>query len=171
MLVDEVLPALPELTLDVAGDGSWRRLVARHAARLNRRAGREVVRLRGYQANLAACLAEADAVLGVGRVAVEALNAGVPVLSVNGEFLGGLIGVAEYATAAHHNFVARTGPAPTAAGLVAALRPLVADPARWRREAAQLRGQVAADFGLAGVVARTALVYEAARNGTADLTA
>jgi len=165
MLIDEVLPAMlfahPQLVLHIAGDGSYRRRVARHADRLNRRVGREVVRMLGYRDDLAPTVAAADVVMGVGRVAIESLAAGVPVASVNGAFLGDVIGQANYETAAANNFVARTSPPPTVERLTAVLGKVVARHAFWRQESAALRSRVATEFGLAEVTAQTVRVYEA----------
>ncbi len=109
-LICEVMPIIlknhDDIDLEVVGDGScFERLTDRLTESSEEL--QNCVTLAGYQSNPVEMMREASVVLGVGRVAIEALSVNTPVISVNSLFCGGLITAGNYEVMKSNNFVAR----------------------------------------------------------------
>jgi len=164
----DVAPWIPDLALHVAGDGPSLPRLREEARAVNAAQGREVVRFLGYVPDLGAAIADADLVLGVGRVAMEALMQGVPVLAANHRYLGGMVTRERYRALAALNFVPQRSPQPDRAALATALAGALAGLGRWTAEALALQPQVAEEYGVAAVARRIEAEYEAVVAGAAS---
>ena len=118
----------------------------------------------GFTGEVASWLARTTLVVGAGRVAIEALGAGRPVLALGEASYEGLVSEATFAAAAASNFgdiSARQG------GTTVDFGALLADARAYLQApqpvAAALRQQVRAHYGLANVAARVLETYQAAR--------
>ena len=87
-------------------------------------------------------------VLGVGRVAIETLACGVPVLSVNQKYFGGLVSGENYSFFRQNNFVAYGLESPDENKLSAELKDYFSNIQHWQDEAAILQKQIDEDFNI-----------------------
>jgi glycosyltransferase involved in cell wall biosynthesis len=151
--------ALPLLELHVFGDGPALASLAGSVAAANRAAGRPVVRLSGYQPDLPLSLAGADLVLGVGRVAIETMMQGVPLLPANQRYLGRPVTRLSYRALAATNFVPQRSPRPDRTALRHALAGALEHLTGLKREARELQPLVARDFDVDAMAGRVEAVY------------
>jgi peptidoglycan/xylan/chitin deacetylase (PgdA/CDA1 family)/glycosyltransferase involved in cell wall biosynthesis len=124
----------------------------------------ERIEVVGFTDNVAGWLARTTLVIGAGRVAIEALGAGRPVLALGEASYAGLVTEATFAPAAASNFgdiSARVASSEVDyAALLADARAFLQAP---RSVAAALRQQVRAHYALPTVAARVLETYQAAR--------
>lgn len=141
--------------LPAAGKAALAQLQARFGERV------EVV---GFTNDVAGWLARTTLTIGAGRVAIEALGAGRPLLALGEASYEGLVNEASFAAAAASNFgdiAARLSPADVDFGAVLAdARAFLAGP--WAVPAA-LRQQVRTHYDLARVAGQVLAVYQSAR--------
>jgi glycosyltransferase involved in cell wall biosynthesis len=149
----------PALELRIFGDGPALPALALRVAEANRAAGRAVVRLSGYQPDLPRALAAADLAVGVGRVAIEALMQGVPLIPANQRYLGEPVTRLSYRALSTTNFVPQHSPRPDRATLRCALADAVEHLAGLKREARELQPLVARDFDVDALAGRVEEVY------------
>lgn len=81
----------PDLRLVIAGDGDGMRDVLERAGEINAAAGNELVRLLGARTDINRIMAASDLVVGVSRVALEAMACARNVLLAGPQGFGGLI--------------------------------------------------------------------------------
>ena len=97
----------PNLEIVIAGGGSCLAEITRLAERENQRRGRRVVRLTGHVSSPEKLFQSADVVLGVSRVALEAMSCGVPVILGGDEGWLGPLNSENLSLAAESNFCGR----------------------------------------------------------------
>ena len=124
----------------------------------------ERIEVVGFTTDVPGWLQKTSLVIGAGRVAIEALGAGVPALALGEACYAGPVTEATYAEAAASNF----GDILPQAGLAAVSWPQVlADARAGLRQpgpvAPTLQAQVRRDYDLAAIAGRVLEVYEAAR--------
>lgn len=150
LMITEVLPKLlmlqPDIVFHVVGEGKLLPKVLQQARQLNAHANREVCLFHGYHPEVKALLQESALVMGVGRVALEALSSGTPVLSVNRKRMGALLSTKNYTFYKTNNFVAVGHPAPTAEKLLAQFKEFLDRPGFWLEEAIKLQKRISEDF-------------------------
>jgi len=149
----------PAFEFHIYGDGPALPALLVRVAEANRAAGRTVVRLSGYHPDLPLAFAAADLALGVGRVAIEALMQGVPLIPANQRYLGQPLSRQSYSALAATNFVPRHSPRPDRAGLRRALADALERLASLAREARELQPLVARDYDMDVVAGRIEEVY------------
>ncbi|MBF9143574.1 polysaccharide deacetylase family protein [Hymenobacter properus] len=141
--------------LPAAGKAALAQLQAEFGARV------EVV---GFTDDVAGWMARTTLVIGAGRVAIEALGAGRPVLALGEANYAGLVTEATFATAAASNFgdisARQASTAVDFAALLADARAVLQTPLRVSEPVQQ---QVRAHYDLARVAARVLEVYQGAR--------
>ena len=124
----------------------------------------ERIEVVGFTTDVAGWLARTSLVIGAGRVAIEALSAGRPVLALGEASYAGLVTAASFDSAAASNFgdiSARLAPSEVDfAALLADAQAFLQAP---RPVAAALQQQVRAHYDLATVAARVLEIYQAAR--------
>lgn len=81
----------PSLRLLIAGDGNQAGVVAERALALNAAMGRDFIHVLGARTDVNRIMAAVDLVVGVSRVALEAMACGKNVLLAGGEGYGGLV--------------------------------------------------------------------------------
>ncbi|MFD2718274.1 polysaccharide deacetylase family protein [Hymenobacter monticola] len=118
----------------------------------------------GFTDDVAGWLARTTLTVGAGRVAIEALGAGRPVLALGEASYAGLVSEATFAAAAASNFgdisARQAGTAVDFAAVLADARVFLQAP---QPVSAALQQQVRARYDLARVAARVLEVYQAAR--------
>lgn len=124
----------------------------------------ERVEVVGFTSDVAGWLARTTLTIGAGRVAIEALGAGRPVLALGEASYAGLVTEANFADAAASNF---GDISPHVAPSDVDLGPLLADAraflARPQAVSGSLQAQVRARYCLAWVAAEVLAVYQSAR--------
>jgi len=110
-LISKILPKLSKdglnVRLKVVGEGSRFSKLENLVNNIVDDELRERVELMGYQKRPIIQMRSSDLVLGVGRVAIEALSSGVPVIPVNAAHRGEVITMENYERLKRNNFVAR----------------------------------------------------------------
>ncbi|MCU0357838.1 MAG: glycosyltransferase, partial [Cyclobacteriaceae bacterium] len=87
-------------------EGDFLEIIRTEAEALNKKMKREVCVICGFVLDVKEILGQSDLVIGVGRVALEAMACGVPVLSMNRQRMGSIISTANYSAYKLTNFVA-----------------------------------------------------------------
>ncbi|MDX9810939.1 MAG: glycosyltransferase [Bacteroidales bacterium] len=163
MVIKEVMPEIikffPGISFHILGDGEFLDELRQYGAKFNAEAGREACVIHGYVKDVKPVAARAGLVLGVGRVALESLVAGVPVLSVNSEFLGDFITRENYSFFKANNFVAAGNDPPDASRLRDLILLYLSNPGGFREEALALRENILSDFGIMKISGQILEVY------------
>ncbi|MGD0483486.1 MAG: glycosyltransferase family 4 protein [Gemmatimonadales bacterium] len=144
----------PDLVLSIAGEGPSAPFLRARADAANHAASREVVCPCGFLPDLPDAFVAAALAIGVGRVALEAMMQGVPLLAANPRYLGSVVTQGNYAAMAAMNFVPQRCPAPTRAGIRRALASALARMDACEAEARALQPSVVRDYHLDAVAAR-----------------
>ncbi|MBE3588155.1 MAG: glycosyltransferase [Thermoanaerobacteraceae bacterium] len=152
----------PELRVSIVGDGNRRADVEKSAAELNARAGREVVRLLGACTHVNKILVQNDLVVGVSRVALEAMACARPVLLAGPQGFGGLLDAGDLPSFQKDNFTARSSSEQsTVDNLARALREFLRRPPDWRAETGRIfREFVIQEYSGRKMARDVARVYE-----------
>lgn len=163
VLNNVVLPLsrqLPGLKFNIAGDGDHLKQVKSEADSLNKQIGRPAVIIHGYMEDVSEIIDKSGLVLGVGRVAIETLACGVPVLSVNQKYFGGLVSRENYSFLRKNNFVAYGWEAPDEDKLLREVETYFKDIKHWQNEAAFLQKQVDEDFNIIKITSLITDIYK-----------
>lgn len=162
-MINEVLPRLhadfPNLTFNIIGEGNFLQQVKGEALRLNRNFGKEICTIMGYQPEVAAFICDSALVMGVGRVALESLSCGVPVLSVNKNRLGAVISSENYAFYKENNFVAVDHNPPNANELYRQLSYFFSNQVYFTKETEKVSRRIDKEFNWTKIVARIESIY------------
>jgi len=163
MIIQEVLPRLlveiPLLTFNVVGEGRGLKILKSEAEKLNLRMNRRVCDILGYQPEVKRIIQKSSLVLGVGRVSLEALACGVPVLSINQKRLGSIVSIANYDDYKVNNFVAIGSNAPTARAVHSIVKDFFDNQKRWHDETKIIQGFIKRDFNIQTLTKRVIDTY------------
>ena len=121
-----------------------------------------MVSVLGARTDVNRILADSDLVVGVSRVAMEAMSCARPVILAGPQGFGGLLEPDRVGQFKEDNFTARRqNAAVTVPRLVAALEEFFAKPPEWRQSTGQfLRQLVIAEYSSLRMAERVAGVYE-----------
>jgi glycosyltransferase involved in cell wall biosynthesis len=163
MLIKDVLPEIitgfPLVTFNIVGDGKYLEILEEDAEKLNIQNNREICRFYGYIPEVKPMVCRSGIVLGVGRVALEALSCSVPVISLNRLFMGKQITRENYEFYQFNNFVAIAHDAPEPQKLRGLLNDYLSDPSYWHEEAKELQRSVAENLSLEKISANIQTLY------------
>jgi glycosyltransferase involved in cell wall biosynthesis len=161
--IEEVMPSLkvqfPNLVFEIVGDGSMVRQIETWAEKADNLLGAGSIVLTGYKEKFIDGTHEGCLVIGVGRVALEALSWGAPVLAVNGQRLGPRISSANYETLRQTNFVDVTARKPSITSLVESISEVYNHYDAAVEESRLLQERVKHDFALSTMVEKILQVY------------
>lgn len=164
LMMQKILPRLvidyPELTFNIIGEGSFLRKVKNEASRLNREFNKEICIVSGYQSNIMEHIRNSVLVMGVGRVALEALACGTPVLSVNKNRMGAMVSVKNYPFYKANNFVAVGNNPPNAVTLLAELKEFFSHLSYWQNETILISKLVDEEFNSKKITAQIESLYK-----------
>jgi glycosyltransferase involved in cell wall biosynthesis len=157
------------LQLEIVGDGDNIGVVTARAAALNGMLKRKVVSVLGARTDINRILAGSDLVVGVSRVAMEAMSCARPVILAGPQGFGGLLEPDMAGRFKEDNFTARRqNTAVTVPGLAAALEEFFGKPPGWRSSTGHyLRQLVISEYSSLKMAERVAEVYEQALAGPA----
>lgn len=163
LLIQHVLPDLVEkhhhVSLQVVGDGEFLPNLKRLASSINEMIGREVCLVNGYEPCLSNIFSKSALVLGVGRVALEALGDGVPLLVVNSKRLGQIVTHDYYPTIKANNFVDVSGFPPSNQTLFNQISNFLSNSNFYERDANLLQSRVAKELSLDSIADITLQAY------------
>lgn len=165
MLAAQALRAaeIPDLHLVVVGDGNQSLQLRLLADRIHKETGQPFIHMTGARTNIRDYYAAGDAVVGTGRVAMEAMACGKPVLAVGNHGYIGTVDAASFAAARDSNFGDHGSlRKPTKELIGQALGELLGEPGTLRRVSAESYALARQSFDIRTVAARTREVYEAA---------
>jgi len=152
----------PNLSLLVAGDGDGLPAVQEHAGRANKEAGRDFARCAGYLQDTFPAYAASDLVIGMSRVALEAMACARPVVIAGP---GGIFGPVEpdaLDELEDRNYTSRSAPHPlTAERLASEMEAILSDPAAQDSMGRFGRKIIAERHSMELVTSQTEQVYEA----------
>ena len=157
MMIREVLPGLrqsfPGLELIILGDGRKMPQLQDLVDEINDSPGKDICTVRGYTPDVAECYSTASLVIGVGRVAMEAAGAGIPVLISNSKRMGGMLSVEKYNQLKDYNFVAVEAGPPVPFELADVITDFCQGNEFWKSEAMKVKQLILSDFGMDKVIA------------------
>jgi glycosyltransferase involved in cell wall biosynthesis len=164
MLITNVLPGIirnfPNVTFEIVGDGKFLEDLKKEAGILNREHNREVCRFHGYLNDVRPVVNRSGIVMGVGRVALEALSCSVPVISLNRMFLGQIITKDNYEFYRLNNFVAIDNEEPDPVKLTGILNDYLRDPLYWHNEAKEIRKSVEENLSIEKITSDIKVLYQ-----------
>jgi len=155
------------LHLMIAGGGDNLDPVSARAAACNERLGKTVISVLGARTDINCIMAASDLVVGVSRVAMEAMSCARPVILAGPQGFGGLLEPDQVAQFKEDNFTARRqSAAVTVPRLVDALEEFFAKSPEWRHSTGEfLRQLVISEYGSQRMTERVAAVYEEVLRG------
>lgn len=163
MILIEVWPQLlekyPRSHLHVVGDGCYMPCIAKIIEQSNFSFLRRSVHFEGYAREVREHYPGADLVMGVGRVAIESLVNGVPLLSVKHNHLGPIVTVRNLKRMQYANFVDLEASAPNAHNLLERLNLFLEHRIFYENEAKILQQIVSQEYNLSNVAERIMEVY------------
>lgn len=164
---DRIYDSYPGLRLFIVGDGDGYLAVRESACRLNAGRGKEIVTLLGARTDVNRIMAGSDLVVGVSRVALEAMACARPVLLAGGQGFGGLLDRENVREFQRDNFTGRcAGKECSVDNLAAALLEFFEKDESWRRETGLfLRRLVVEEYDSRIMARKVARVYEEIRKG------
>jgi glycosyltransferase involved in cell wall biosynthesis len=149
----------PALKFNIVGDGDHLEEIRSQADSINSQIGRTAIIIHGYMQDVSDVIKKSGLVLGVGRVAIETLACGVPVLSVNQKYFGGLVSTENYSFFRKNNFVAYGLEPPDEKKLTSELKDYFGNIKHCQDEAAFLQKQVDEDLNILNVTASIVGLY------------
>ena len=166
MIIKQVIPLLIKefqgLTFNIVGEGDYFKNIKEDALTVNHILGKEVCRVFGYQPDIRVLFQSSSLVLGVGRVSLEALACGIPVLSINQKRMGTIISTSNYPDYKINNFVAIENGAPTVEELSFLVKNFFHNMDEWHEEAKKIQGLIRTDFNLLNLASQIVSTYEEA---------
>jgi glycosyltransferase involved in cell wall biosynthesis len=177
LILTEVIEPLsrkfPRLTFTVIGEGESLNTLHAAAHAVNQKLKREVCFIAGFSTDVREVIRRSGLVIGVGRVAIESLACGTPLLSVNNKHMGSVISPLNYREYTRNNFLDVVAGPPDAEGLINKLEDYLNDPGYWQNQALLLQRNIEADFNRERLLRVIEDIYESSSiresNPIADL--
>lgn len=158
--IELLLHEFPDIDLQIVGEGDRLVEVKAAADRVNRVAGRDVCKVLGGLADIPTVLAKSGIVIGVGRVALEAMTASRPVVVASEYGNYGWLREQNFEMAEGHNFSGRGADTSTSAQSVSeALYEMLKAPDVATREAHRIRQLISAKYSADETAKRVLQVY------------
>ncbi|MCX6221054.1 MAG: glycosyltransferase [Bacteroidia bacterium] len=163
MILTEVWPRLlekyPRSHLHVVGDGLCLPRITKIIKQSNFSSLHRSVHIEGYAREVGDHYPDADLVMGVGRVAIESLVYGVPILSIKHNHLGPIVTVRNLKRMQYANFVDLEASAPNALNLLDKLNSFLEHRFFYENEAKILQQIVSQEYNLSNVAEKIVGVY------------
>jgi L-malate glycosyltransferase len=159
-----IVEAVPQTELCLVGDGPRFEAISNLASEINNTIGWNAVKMLGRQSKVIPLLQQSSVVLGVGRVALEAMSCSLPTITAspnkNGLLTGSVVSKENARLLSESNFSGRNYPQTlTKAALSELIILLLKDPAYRMRLGAEGRSYVINNFDTSLVAHRTASLY------------
>ena len=158
-VLDSLIEAYPLLELQIVGEGIMKEKLCNLTEKFNAKYNSNRCNVIGYAFSVDSYIQQASVVLGVGRVAIETLAAGVPLISVNSRRMSGLVTRENYERLKVSNFIDITAPIPNSNNLSITINSFFSNQNHFQNEALSLAKQVQEDFSLEKITNKTISVY------------
>lgn len=149
----------PDSILHIVGDGTGLNQIKQFWQAKKFNPYRETVRFEGYCRDVPVLYPMADLVMGVGRVAIESLVYGVPLLSVKYNHLGPIITQSNFKAMQFANFVDLNATAPDGKNMLNKLIDFLANREFYENQTRILQQIVQQEYNMSLVVKRIVGVY------------
>ncbi|HEY5123995.1 MAG TPA: glycosyltransferase family 4 protein [Ignavibacteria bacterium] len=159
-VISRLVSKFPMITFRIIGEGDFLSEIREEAIRLNSKLKREACVVCGFIPDVKEIIQQSELVMGVGRVALEAMACGIPVLSINQKRMGTLISAENYSFYKNNNFVAVGNQAPDEKNLIDLLNSFFTDLKYWQKESLILQGYVNEDFNRLRISIAIAMLYD-----------
>ncbi|MEI6049468.1 MAG: glycosyltransferase family 4 protein [Bacteroidota bacterium] len=159
-IIYSLVSKFPLITFNIIGEGDYLSEIREEARRLNIELEREVCIVHGFVPVVEDIIQRSVLVMGVGRVVLEAMACGVPVLSINQKRMGTLISTENYSFYKNTNFVAVEHQAPDEKSLTDLLDNFFTNLRFWQKESLILQKYVNEDFNPIKASVAIGMLYE-----------
>lgn len=146
----------PGSSLHIVGEGDGLKRVCRAASKKHSNS----VVFEGYAQDVSPHYKNADLVMGVGRVVIESLSYGIPVLAIKYNHLGPIITRNNFDEIGHSNFVAVNAPPPQTDVLLSTLNDFMNHRNYYWQEAVHLKKMIADRYDIRDTVKKTLSLYK-----------
>ncbi len=167
-LIQEVWPSViekyPNARLVVAGDGPFLSQLQEMVHLSDNQLNTNSIHIEGYVNDLDQILTATNLVFGVGRVALEAIAAGVPVFSIKNKRMGEIICCNKLQHFQFGNFVDLDGHEPDAVVICRKISEFIENEQFYRSQSRQIRKHIESVYHIETVAASTELLYESMIN-------
>jgi glycosyltransferase involved in cell wall biosynthesis len=164
MLILDIFPKLyketPKIRLLIAGDGENFTELNRLAKKINQKLNKDFITLVGYKEDIKPLINQSHLVLGVGRVALETLGQGVPLIAVNHKYLSGPVSIDNFQNMCNNNFLVKTKPAPESKEFIKIIREFMKNYNYWLNEADKIQREVMDEYNLTKVANQIIRLYQ-----------
>lgn len=162
-LIEKVLPHLvaqyPKLQLFIVGDGKHLDYLKNLSMKISQQTKKKNIFFLGYQETLSDTLENANLVFGVGRVALESLALGIPVLPIRHDHLGEIITTENFDYLVYNNFVPRNNPEYSTEKIVSILSDFINNTDYYYNETQKISNIVEGEYGLKVIVGKVIDLY------------
>lgn len=163
-LIEDAWPGVigkyPTAKLSVVGDGKGMKEIRKLVDAIQLPDIKQSIQLKGYSPHILDIISDASLVFGVGRVAMESIAAGVPVLSIKSNRLGPIVTNENFEKLKYGNFVDIEAPSPGKEAFIKIIDDFVVRQGFYKQEALDLRKKIIQTFDIRKVVKQTIEVYE-----------
>jgi len=166
----EVVRKYPHSHLHIVGEGTGMKSIRESLAKRTGFIGQASVHLDGYASEVEDYYPDADLVLGVGRVAIESMVHGVPVLSVKHNHLGPIVTQSNLRRMQFANFVDLDATAPDRKMLLSKLFDFLDHRRFYENEAKCLQYLANREYNIAGITKKIVHVYSDAIKSSGQKT-
>jgi glycosyltransferase involved in cell wall biosynthesis len=149
----------PLVSFRIIGEGDFLESVRTEAAFINKKLNREACIICGFVLDVKEIIHQSDLIIGVGRVALEAMACGIPVLSMNHQRMGSLISRENYLSYKATNFVAAGNDPPDEMQLINVLSDFFNNLEFWQNEASELKKLITRDYDPAKITGEIIEIY------------
>lgn len=160
-VIEPLVKKFPRLTFTVVGEGEAIDTLRSAAQNLNQKLNREVCFIAGFRSDVREVIRHSGLVIGVGRVAIESLSCGTPLLSVNNKHMGSVISTLSYCEYMRNNFLDVAAGQADAEGMHLRLEEYLNAPCYWQKEALVMQQYIDIDFSRERLLKVIENIYEA----------
>jgi glycosyltransferase involved in cell wall biosynthesis len=149
----------PDASLSVVGDGTGFKKILSFWKGKKFDLYRKTVRFTGFCPEVPVLCRKADLVMGVGRVAIESLVHGIPLLSVKYNHLGPIVTRSNFREIQYANFVDLKAQAPNRESMLGRLNDFMTNRVFYENEARSLQPTIQEEYNLDHIARRIIGVY------------
>lgn len=154
-----VVDKYPEAKLSIVGDGKGMTEIRRMLEEIKNDVVKNSIFLRGYSSDIQNAISDASLVFGVGRVAMESMASGVPVLSIKNNRLGPIITRENFELMKYGNFIDVESAAPTQEKFMSHISDFVEKQSFYKQETIELSSLISETFNMETIIQSTIKVY------------
>lgn len=148
------------IKLQVVGDGCCYHLLKKASEKINSLLDSNVIEVLGYRKNILEVISKAGSVIGVGRVAMQALSIGVPVISANRKHMCSIVDEQNYEYLSSNNFVSVDDPPPTMEQMVQTILQIFSNYDYYREQAVLVAKRIKRDYDSDLIISKTIGIYQ-----------